>query len=425
MLVDVLLLWRHLPWRSRVSELWQQRVPLAVLAVLAAGIAAALRAFVVDDAGATPSWWVTARAMLSASGNYVLPALVNQPLEEPAGTARELVALGAVLVVGTALARLVPGNAGPLLFAAATVLLYYGFLKFSTLLSEESITRNVERLQYAVYVTVPATIALVHLRVPGRWTGARQVPHRAAVALRTAGCLVLAAYLVASNAAYLDRRWDDTARARAYLDAVRAAAPEWSDPDVTLLPLLAHPAMATNWSRPLGRHDRMLDLIVPGFAPGDVGPRMVLIDHRGTVRPATVQTVVGDVEISRGACDERSAPRSGRIVLDTGGIEGSPLFVLLKYDAEEDVLVRPGTRWAGHWSRDEPPSELRAGTRTRLIPLDQGLMDAVELVPLTPGTGLCGTEAAIVRPLLVVDDGNRCRVVDRHGRPGQSLDCPG
>lgn len=419
-LADVLLLWRDLPWRERMQRLWQQRAVLAVLTVLAVAIAVALRLFVVDETGRTPGWGVTARTMLSAFGNYVLPAMVNQPLAEPAGTTRELVVLAAVLVVGVVLARLAPGNAGPLLFAATTVLLYYGFLRFSTLLSEDSITRNAERLHNAVYVTVPATIALVHLRLRRRVATPWAHPPR--VAVRAAGCLALAAYLVASDVAYLDRRWDDTTRARAYLDAVRAAAPEWSDPDVTLIPLLGHPAMATSWSGPYSRHDRMLDLIAPGYAPRDVGPRMVLIDHRGAVQPAAVETVVPDVQVLRGSCGE--VPRSGRVLLDTGPIEGSPLFVRLDYRAADDLLVRSGTRWAGTWSREEPAGELPAGAHTRLIPLDRGVMDAVELVPLAAGARLCVTAADVVRPLMVVDDGDRCRVVDRRGRPGQSLDCP-
>ena len=106
------------------------------------------------------------------------------------------------------------------------------------------------------------------------------------MALQAAGCLALAACLLVTNVGYLDRQWDKTTQARAYMDAVRAHEDGWSDPGVDVVPLFAPAAMATGWSSELARHDVLLPFIAKDLALGDVGRRMVLIDNTGAVRPA-------------------------------------------------------------------------------------------------------------------------------------------
>jgi hypothetical protein len=426
-LVDLLLLWRHLSWRVRLGRLWQQRAPIAALAVAALGIAAALKTFVVVDTFPTPSWAVTGRTMLSAFSNYVLPSLINQPLADPGGAQTELRVLVGTVVVGLLIAWAGRHNSGPLLLAAAVFLMYYAFLKFSPLLNEETIPNNALRLHNAVYATVPAIIGLAHLRFDrarsALWR-ARRPAGRPASVLRWAGCLALAAYLVVSNVAYLDRRWADTTESRAYLDAVRASAPEWSDPDVTLIPMLGHPAMASDWSRTYNRHDRMLDFIVKGFAPGDLGPRPVLIDNRGSVRRATLRMVRPDVQVASGRCRSSSAALAERATLRARGTGGGPLFVLLRYRAGNDLMIRPRTQWDGVWFVNEQISKLDEGLHTQLLPLDHQLLDTIRLESLSEGADFCVEEASIVSPLIVEDGGDRCREVDRYGRPGSWLDCP-
>ena len=206
-LVDVLLLWRTLPWRTRMARLWQLRWPLAALTVAAAGIAAALRAFVVQDTYSTPDWGVTLQTMSSALTNYVVPSVVNQPRAEPTGPVVELLVLAGLVCGGIVVAWIGRQNAGPVLFAGAVFLLYYGFLKFSPLLDEDTIAVNAERLHNAVYVTVPAIIGFAHLRLtrlPGSGRRERRpaggLPRpRLQRGLLVAGSLALAVYLLLSN----------------------------------------------------------------------------------------------------------------------------------------------------------------------------------------------------------------------------------
>jgi hypothetical protein len=420
-LVDALLLWRDLPWGERLRRLWKQRWPLASLVGAALAIAAALKAFVVVDDYAAPSWAVTGRTMLSALTNYLVPALANQPMRGPADLGVQLVVLAVILGVGVLLALVRRGNAGPLLFAAATFLLYYGFLKLSPLLNEDTITVNAQRLHNAVYVAVPAIIGLVHLRLPG----ARLLPRRAAArrALQVTACLGLIGYLVASNVAYLDRRWGDTTEARAYLDTVRSGTAEWSDPDVTLVPLLANPAMATGWSRPYSRHDHLLGLIDKGWRPGDVGPDPVLIDDTGAVRPAALDLVRPRMDVASGGCGARSTSFADDADLYTPRVRGGPLFVQLTYRAERDLDVRLSAGWGSDWDPNALDTHLPAGEHTRLLPVDAGRLEAVDVQILSGPAGLCVESAAIVRPL-VVEGGGRCREVDRFGTPGRVRPCP-
>ena len=200
-LVDVLLLWRDLPWAERLRRLWALRAPLLALTVAAAAIAVALRTYVVIDRLSTPSWAITGRMMLSSLTNYAVPSLVNLPRPAPAGLSGQLVVLGVVALVGLVLALARRGNAGPVLFCAAVFLMYYGFLKLSPLLTQGTLEINAERLNYAVYVTVPAVIALAHLRAPRRAradaprerAGTRHPRLRRA--LQVGLCLSLAGYL--------------------------------------------------------------------------------------------------------------------------------------------------------------------------------------------------------------------------------------
>ena len=144
-----------------------------------------------------------------------------------------------------------------------------------------------------MYVTVPATVALVQLRLPR--PGWR--------ALAPVTCLALAAYLVVSNDAYLERQWGQTTEARAWLDAVRDDVGEWSDPAVTLVPLMAPAAMATGWSRPFARQDRLLDLVRKGVhARGSGPPAGADRRRREGVRPAALVPARVRTRVDTGGC---------------------------------------------------------------------------------------------------------------------------
>jgi hypothetical protein len=425
-LVDVLLLWRTLPWRTRVNRLWQLRAPLAALCAAAVVVAAALREFVVQDSYGSPDWWVTARTMLSALANYLAPSLVNQPLAEPAGPLAQLLVVTGIVGTGLVLVRLGPHNGGPVLFAAAVFGLYYGFLKFSPLLTEQSITATAERLNNAVYVTVPAVIGLAHVRF-SRLPVAR--PHllgQRSAGLRrgfqVAGCLALAGYLLVSNVAYLDRKWAATTEARAYLDAVRASAPAWSAPGTTLVPLSGNPDMATSWSRPLVRQEVVLPLIRKDFVPGATGGAPLLIDDHGHVEPAVLDVLRPAAQVTGGACGARRR-FVGKADLAFPVTGGEPLFLRLRYEADQDIDVAVSGGLGRRWTENAGISTLRAGERTQLIPIDATRVQAVDLQVVTAGAGLCLDGGSIVRALMV--DGGRCRAVDVYGRPGAFTRCPG
>jgi hypothetical protein len=430
-LVDVLLLWRELPWRTRLRRLWGLRLPLAALTLCAAAIAFALQAYVVVDTYATPSWAVTGRHMLMALTDYVVPSLVNQPLRGPSPFTVQLAVLGGILAVGVLLAWSRKYNSGPLLFAACSFLLYYGFLKFSPLLTADLIGENARRLQYAVYATVPAIIGLAHVRLPRvrRRPAQDDRPISARwpfMAFHAAGCLALAGYLLVTDIGYLDRQWDQTTQARAYMDTVRAHADEWSDPGVDVLPLFAPSAMATAWSTQLARHDVLLPFIAKDVAPGDVGRRTVLIDDRGAVRPAALATVLSELDLADGGCGSSPPPRArftDHAVLYFPPVVEEPLFLRLRYQATEDVDIQLSSSWNSVWTANSWPTRLAAGSHTRLIPIGAPYLMAIDLQAVTPGAVFCVADTSIVRPLEVDARTGRCREVDWFGRAGRRTDC--
>ena len=424
-LVDVLLLWRALPWRTRLRRLWGLRWPLLVLTLVAAAIAAALRAYVVIDTFATPSWAVTGRHMLMALTDYVVPSLANQPLRGPSPFDVELAVLGGILVVGVLLAWSRKCNSGPLLFAACSFLLYYGFLKFSPMLAADQVVENARRLQNAVYATVPAIIGLAHVRLPRLRRRPVRVPAPARVTLQVAGCLALAGYLLVTDIGYLDRQWDETTQARAYMDAVRAHEDAWSDPGVDVVPLFAPAAMATGWSSELARHDVLLPFIDKDADLGDVGRRLVLIDDRGAVRPAALTTVRSGLDLVEGGCGPTSRPRfTDNADLYFPAVGTQPLFLRLQYRATEDLDIRLSGAWNRIWRANAWPTRLPAGSHTRLVPIAAPHLQGIDLQSVTDGAEFCVVDATIVRAREVDGRSDRCREVDGYGRAGRLTDCP-
>jgi hypothetical protein len=434
-LVDMLLLWRALPWAERFRRLWEQRWPVATLLVAALGIAAALKAWVVMSTNHSPSWAVTFRTMLSALSNYALPSLVNQPLRAPLGPAVELVVLGAAIVVGLVLARLRRGNGDLLLFLAATFVLYYGFLKFSPILTEDTVTANAERLNYAFYVAVPGIIALVQLRLPRPRTSSqgaaagRRPASTTRRSLRVAACLGVAAYLLMANSAYLDRQWAASTQARAWLDEVRANAAVWGDPAVTLVPLHAPQAMTTAWARPFGREDWLFGLVRKDYRPGALTDQPVLVDDTGTVRPAVLDPVRPSAQLIGGACEPRGRTLGNKADLVVRPVRGAPLLVALRYRATQDMDVRLSAGWDTTWAPNRLPSFLPAGSHTVLLPVESSRLESsrlefVDLQGMTEGAAFCVSGAEVVRPMIELGDGNGCQMVDVHGRPEGLRSCP-
>jgi hypothetical protein len=418
-LVDVLLLWRDEPWRERLRRLWQLRAPIGCLTIAALLIAAALQAFVVQDDATQPSWITTGRTVLLSLTGYVLPSLANLPSAEPPGLVVQLIVLTAAVAVGILLARMRRGNAGPVLFCAVVFLLYYSFLKFSVILTPDTVKENAERLHNAVYVTVPAIIALAHLRLPPPATRPRtEMWHSRWAAL---GVAALVVYCVVTNSAYLSFRWAETTDARAYLDALRANSDEWSDPDVTLIPLFVNPAMTSSWSKAYGRQDQVLNLVDKGFTFGDLGPRPVIIDSSGSVRPAALIPVAAPADVSTGEC----VP--GRALSPTGiraevfvPRTRTPSYLVITYRASREtpfqIVTDPNQRRQLGFSEIALP----AGAHTRVVPLDDS--DFRHLVATASGV-VCVENVEVMR-VAQVEPGGECRYVDRYGRPTARVPCP-
>lgn len=419
-LVDLLLLWRALPWRDRLARLWAVRRPLLALTVAALLIATALRIFVVQAGSTTPSWGATAHTVLSAFSDYWLPSLVNLPRAAPASVVVEVLVLLAAVGSGVVVALLRRSNGGPVIFVAGTFLMYYGFLKFSPILTTQNIDETARRLDYAGYVTVPAVIALVHLRPPVRLPSPG---HRWGRALAACGLVVLAAVGVVTDNAYLGWRWAATTQARAYLDAVRADSDQWSASDVTLIPLRAPRAMATGWAVPFARQDQLLSLVVKGFQLQDLGEHPVLIDDTGTVRPAVLQDVMAAPAIVTGACDTPAADDSLLLMFDKP-VRGGPLFLVVRYRAQRNLTARILTSFHGRTELTAFGFHLRRGEHTAVLPIDATRLESLAMASVTPGASFCAESARAARPLVHRHGDHWCRPVDEHGRPEGRVRCP-
>jgi hypothetical protein len=418
-LIDVLLLWRDEPWRERLRRMWRLRAPIGSLIIAAGLIAAALQAFVVEDDATQPSWLTTGRTVLLSLTGYVLPSLVNLPSAEPPGLVVQLVVLTAAVAVGIVFARMRRGNAGPVLFCASVFVIYYGFLKFSAILTPETVELNAERLHNAVYVIVPAIIALAHLRLPRPAMRPRsEMWHSRGAAL---GVAILVVYCVVTNSAYLTRQWAETTQARAYLDAVRASAGEWSDPDVTVIPLFVNPAMTSSWSKSYGRQDQVLNLIDKGFTIGDLGSRPVIIDSSGSVRPAALIPVAAPADVSSGECAPGRALRPTDIRAELSMPRTrTPSYLVVTYQASRatpfQIVTDPNLRRQLGYSQIVLP----AGAHTRVVPLNDS--DVRHLVATAAGV-VCVDDVEVMR-VAQVEPGGTCRYVDRYGRPTTRVLCP-
>ena len=305
-------------------------------------------------------------------------------------------------------------------FCVAVFLLYYGFLKFSPILTPDTVKENAERLHNAVYVIVPAIIALAHLRLPrsasqlgrGAWL------HRG---WATLGVATLVVYLVVTNGAYLSWRWAGTTEARAYFDALRANSGEWSDPDSTLIPLFVNPAMASGWSGSYGRQDQVLSLVVKGFTVQDLGPRPVIIDSSGAVRPAALIPVVARTDVSNGQCVPGRTLSSTDIRAEVSVPRTrTPSYLVVTYRASQEtslqIVTDPDRRRQVGYSEIVLP----AGAHTRVAPLDDS--DVRHLVATASGE-VCVDDVKVMRVAQVEPEGE-CRYVDRYGRPTERVPCP-
>jgi len=442
-LMDMLLIWRGLPWRERFSRLWSIRRPLGVLIAIAGMVAVAYRLFVVDSGYGTPDWLTALKTTAISLTNYVLPSLLNQypgsaqpelGADAPIPLLGQLGIIAGVVVIGYLFIRVDRQNIGPLLFAASAFVLYYGFLKFSPLLASYTIVANASRLHNAVYVTVPVVIAVACLR----WTRPQATsprassrpprlsrpPHRVQTGLAPALLAAAAVLLLLTNVGYLEGKRQDASQARQYLDAVRASAPAWSDPEITLVPLYGNPALSTAWSAPYGRHDQLLKLISPGFIPSDLTPNPVIVAADGTVQPVSL-TTLESIPLSpvNFPC---VAPGEARRFLLTlpAPVRGETLFAQVSYTSATDEAGEITAYGRNSISKNFWPIFLGEGRHTSLIPLDTENLRSISIKLFDPDARVCIDALSVVRPALPPDAEGRCRYVDMYGRPSSLTECP-
>lgn len=428
---DLLLLWRGQPWAQRWRQLWALRGPIAALAVL--GLAAGIglqAALLVESTTPSPTWALTGMTALVAVAGYVLPSLINlyPGLPEapgdgaPLSTGVQFTVIVAIVLAGAALARARRGNGSPLAFAAGAVLLYYGFLKFSPILTEPNYLFNAARLNNVVYVTVPVVLALAHLRLPDL-----RAVRPAAGRLRAAATVVLVAVIAAAyaiNAAAFAS--DISTSARTYVDGVRAALPVWSDPDVTVLPLFGNPELATGWAGVHGLQDRFLQLLVPGWEPADLGERPVVLDEQGQVRDVALQRLTRGDPRAAAQCAPAQDPSWMAVPLPNR-VRGEPLFIQLTYTARSDTGGELHSYLRAELTANLAPIDFDAGRHTVLIPVHALAADLIALRSHDPGAGVCLESLSVVRPLLTADETGTesCSTIDYYGRARYAVPCPG
>lgn len=427
--VDLLLVWRFLPWRERLRRLWSLRLPLGILIALGLGLALAIRTALLTSLAVQPDWALTLTTMLAAVTGFVLPSLANyypglvtDVNDASISPPVQLGILAAIVVLGLALARLSRGNAGPLLFAAVAICLYYGFLKFSPLLTEADFLFTASRLSNASYVTIPVVIALAHFRlgrVPGWLRGVRRqrILARGLVAVFGAYLATSVALFVPDNSGSVD--------ARRYVDNVRANAPRWSDPDVTVLPLFGNPAVATVWAVPYGAQQTFLPLVVPGWHPSDLTERTVVVDAEGQIRDVELQPLTSGDPTAGAQCAPELDPSWMSVTLPNA-VAGQPMFIQLTYRAQES------TDGALHSYHDDVlapsfgPIRFEEGRHTVLFPLNALAAELVSLRSSDPGAGVCIERLSVVRAVLSAEEmgGSQCGYMDWYGRPRFAVDCP-
>lgn len=429
--VDLLLVWRLLPWRERLHRLWALRLPLGVLMGVGLGLALAIRAALLTSLAAQPDWALTLKTMLAAVTGFFLPSLVNyypglvvDPDDNPSiSQPGQFVILVAVLALGVALARVRRGNSGPLLFAAATICLYYGFLKFSPLLIEESYLFDASRLTNAVYVTIPVVLALAHLRLgwPPRWL---RRDGKGGRILAWGTVAVLGGYLASSVAVFVPDN-SGSVDARNYLDNVRAGAPEWSDQDVTVLPLFGNPAVATSWAVAYGLQENFFPLVVPGWQPSDLTDDTVVVDADGRIRDVELQPLTrGDPRSAAQCAPELGSPWMG--VPLPNAVAGQPMFVQLSYQARESSLGLLHSYHDGELALGLAPIRFAAGRHTALFPLRARAADLLAISALDSRSGLCIEQLSVVRAVLSAEEmgGSQCGYIDWYGRLRFAVGCP-
>lgn len=431
---DVFLLWRNDPLAARVRRLWAVKWPLLAMAGLAAIAASWIHANYVaaatpGDAAGLPVLPALRTALLAFTG-YQFPQLAGYQPDEPLTTAGQVIALVIILLVFALVIVMNRRNAGPVMLFVGTFAVYWGFLVFSPMVSDAVIQANAERLQNAVYVTVPGLIAVFSLEGPPRLVAAlgARTSRRVSVALQAGSvCLLIIGMVVAGNV-YTADHWARYRSAHQFWEGVRDAKSSWTDPAVTVIPLQAPPSVADQWALSYGRQEFLLPLIARGWAPGNLTGRTVVLTADGQQKDVALQVVSGATPAptsgAPGSCLRPSSWTDGyEFRLDRPAV-AAPLLLRIGYTSDMTGQIRAIPSSNGATPQWDWPVAVGAGTHSVVVPLPLDRVDSFRLDDLSPGSTFCIAALDVVRPVATEPDGS-CWVIDQYGiKAGEQTACP-
>jgi hypothetical protein len=419
-LVDWFLLGAGEPVRDRFRRLRAAWIPLAALMLVAAAVAVFIYVGYAGGAKPRPELGTVVRTGLGALTQGIVPPWVGVQFADLAPLAVQLAILVVLLLIAALLIGIRRRNADPLAFLAASFLLYYGFLVFSPILTEDVIAGTALRLHNGAYLLVPTVLAVSALTLRRRGTTAgaeRPRDRRFWPAVVTAA--VVTAGLVFAGGPFTRTHWFAERDAHGYLAAVERGAPEWSDPDVTLVPLRVPETVALAWAEVYGRHEFFLRFHRPGWVGQPLGPRPVVLDDHGEIRPVRLVTESRLDPLDPVACGAEES-----LLAAARPVSGEPLFLRLSYRTDAPATVRATATPGGAGGSPATLNwavPLEAGQHTVVVPLHAERVDGVLLDWTGQGAGTCTVAASIVRP--VYDNGNSCTGMDVFGAPTGRTSC--
>jgi hypothetical protein len=423
-LVDWLVLGAGCSFRERLRIVRDAAVPLAVMTVVALGAGAYIYTNYAAGNASRPSLATTARTGLGAFSEGIGPPWFGVRVDSLASLPVQFGIVAGFLVVAVVLVWACRRNANGLAFIAAAFLLYYGFLAFSPILTDDLIAATALRLHNGSYLLMPTLVGVCTLRLRRRAAepvGPRPGKvRRAWIAVGAAA--VVAVFLVGMGGRFTATTWQDERDAHEYLAAVGRSEQVWSRPGVTVVPLSAPITVARDWAAYYGRHEFFLRYYEPGFVPQELGDRPIVLDASGHPRPVQLIT---EASLQPAAAPTCRGPARSMLVSD-GPVTGEPLFLQMTYRTDRPMQVRvtstqgltPDAEPFGNWA-----VPLATGEHTVVIPLHSTELASVLLDWSVTDADHCVTAASIVRP--VFSSNGHCQAMDAYGTPLGSVACPG
>lgn len=423
-LVDWLVLGAGRSFADRLRILRGAAVPLAGMTVVALGAGAYIYTNYAAGSSSRPSLATTARTSLGAFAEGIWPPWVGVRLDSLGSLPVQFGIVAGFLLVAAALVWICRRNGNGLAFIVAAFVLYYGFLAFSPILTDDLVAATALRLHNGSYLLMPTLLGVCTLRfrrraaepvAPSPGWGRRSWTTLGAAA-------AVAVFLVLMGGRFTATTWQDERAAHEYLSAVGRSEPVWSRPGVTVVPLMAPITVGRDWAAYYARHEFFLRYYHPGFVPQELGDNPIVLDASGRPRPVQLITEASMRPATASTC---RGPARSMLVSDVP-VRGEPLFLQLTYRTDRPMDVRvtstqgltPDAEPFGNWAVPLTPGE-----HTVVIPLHSNKLASVLLDWSVTDSDHCVTAASIVRP--VYSAGGECRAMDSYGVALGTVACPG